>query len=107
VAEESSEDCIRKLASISVYWHCKNLFRIYHPEMQRSVFLRVPLPNGEIDYRFAVAAMHAAGYGGYMAIEGAAMGDQFHADQKSLVYAKTLWADLGRPRRARRSNGST
>jgi sugar phosphate isomerase/epimerase len=102
VPEESSEDCIRKLASISVYWHCKNLVRIYHPEMQRSVFLRVPLANGEIDYRFAVAAMHAAGYRGFMAIEGAATGDQFHADQKSLVYAKTLWADLERPRRARR-----
>ena len=69
VPEETPEDCIRQLAPISVYWHCKNLYRVYHPEMHRSVFLRAPLPDGEIDYRFAVAAMHAAGYAGYMAIE--------------------------------------
>jgi sugar phosphate isomerase/epimerase len=100
VPEESSDDCIRKLAPISVYWHCKNLLRVYHPETQRSVFLRVPLPDGEIDYRFASSAMSAAGYTGYMAIEGASSGDQFYADQKSLTYAKTVWAELGR--RARR-----
>jgi hypothetical protein len=64
------------------------------------VFLRVPLPDGEIDYRFASSAMSAAGYTGYMAIEGASSGDQFYADQKSLTYAKTVWAELGR--RARR-----
>ena len=99
VPEESSDDCIRKLAAISVYWHCKNLLRVYHPEMQRSVFLRVPLPDGEIDYRFAASAMSAAGYTGYMAIEGASVGDQFHADQKSLAYAKAVWAELERTRR--------
>ena len=103
VPEETPEDCIRQLAPISVYWHCKNLYRVYHPEMQRSVFLRVPLPDGEIDYRFAVAAMHAAGYAGYMAIEGASAGDQFHADQKSLAYAKAMWAEHGRTRRLGRS----
>jgi sugar phosphate isomerase/epimerase len=96
VPEESAEDCIRQLAPIAVYWHCKNLHRIYHPEMQRSVFVRVPLPDGEIDYRFAVTAMRAAGYAGYMAIEGASAGDQFHADWKSLAYAKTVWAELDR-----------
>jgi sugar phosphate isomerase/epimerase len=100
VPEESTEDCIRKLGPISVYWHCKNLLRVYHPEMQRSVFLRVPLPDGEIDYRFALSAMRAAGYAGYVAIEGASAGDQFHADGKSLAYAKAVWAELGRrPRR--------
>ena len=103
VPEESPEDCIRKLAPVAVYWHCKNLFRVYHPEMQRSVFLRVPLPDGEIDYRFATSAMHAAGYRGYMAIEGAWAGDQFAADQKSLAYAKAVWAELeGAPRQRRR-----
>ena len=101
VPEESLDDCIRKLATISVYWHCKNLFRVYHPEMQRSVFLRVPLPDGEIDYRFALSAMRAAGYSGYMPIEGASTGDQFHADQKSLTYAKAVWTELGRTRRRR------
>jgi sugar phosphate isomerase/epimerase len=104
VPEESPEDCIRKLAPLAVYWHCKNLVRVYHPEMQRSVFLRVPLPDGEIDYRFAVSAMREARYRGYMAIEGAAAGDQFHADQRSLAYARSLWTEVertGRPARAR------
>jgi sugar phosphate isomerase/epimerase len=95
VPEESADDCIRRLAPISVYWHCKNLLRVYHPEMQRSVFLRVPLPDGEIDYRFALSAMRAAGYKGFMAIEGASAGDQFHADQRSLAYAKSIWAEIG------------
>jgi sugar phosphate isomerase/epimerase len=101
VPEESPEDCIRALAPLSVYWHCKNLFRVYHPELQRSVFLRVPLPDGEIDYRFAMSAMREAGYAGYMAIEGAAAGDQFHADRKSLEYAKAMWAELERVGRRR------
>lgn len=103
VPEESPEDCIRKLAPLSVYWHCKNLLRVYHPEMQRSVFLRVPLPDGEIDYRFAVAAMREVGYQGYMTIEGASAGDQFHADQRSLAYARALWADPERAHAGRRS----
>jgi hypothetical protein len=72
-----------------------------HPELGRSVFLRVPLPDGEIDYRFAVSAMREAGYAGYMAIEGAAAGDQFHADGKSLEYAKAVWAEVGRAGRRR------
>ncbi|MSQ09157.1 MAG: sugar phosphate isomerase/epimerase [Dehalococcoidia bacterium] len=94
VPEESSDDSITKLAPISVYWHCKNLFRVYHPENSRSVYLRVPLPDGEIDYRFAMSAMHGAGYKGFMAIEGAWAGDQFHGDQKSLEYSKGIWSEL-------------
>ncbi len=94
VPEESTDECIKKIAAISVYWHCKNLMRVYHPENQRSVFLRVPLQEGEIDYRFAISAMAAAGYKGYMAIEGAWAGDQFYADQKSLEYSKGIWAEF-------------
>ncbi len=94
VPEESSDDAIQKLAPVSVYWHCKNLFRVYHPENQRAVYLRVPLPDGELDYRFAMSAMHGAGYKGYMAIEGAWAGDQFYGDQKSLDYSKGIWAEL-------------
>ncbi len=101
VPEESCDDSIKKLATISVYWHCKNLMRVYHPENERSVFLRVPLPDGEIDYRFAMSAMHGAGYKGYMAIEGAWAGDQFYGDQKSLDYSKAIWAELEETPRAK------
>ena len=70
---------------------------------ERSVFLRAALPDGEIDYRWAIAAMKDAGYNGYLAIEGASAGDQFHADQKSLAYAKAMWAEHARTRRLGRS----
>ena len=95
VSEESSEDAIVAMAPKANYWHCKNLLRVHHPENRRTVFLRVPLPDGQIDYRFASAAMHDAGYEGYTVIEGATGGgDQFYADQKSLDYMKGIWAEL-------------
>ena len=78
--EEKFENCIDNVASISNYWHCKNHHTVYHPENQRSVFLRVPLQDGEIDYRYAITSMKNAGYKGYMAIEGTQYGDQFYKD---------------------------
>ena len=62
--------------------------------LYRSVFLRVPLPDGEIDYRYAISAMHNAGYSGYMTIEGAWAGDQWAQDEKSITYARAIWDDL-------------
>lgn len=97
VPEEDFDEFIRATAPISVYWHCKNLHRIYHPENQRTVYLRVPLQDGEVDYRFAISAMADAGYTGYMAIEGAWAGDQWYADKKSLDYAKSIWAEVEKP----------
>ena len=95
VPEETPEDAIRAMAPEAVYWHCKNVQRVYHPENRRAVFLPAALPDGDIDYRFAVEAMHDAGYEGYTVIEGAlGSGDQFHIDQKSLDYMKGIWAEL-------------
>ncbi len=94
VPEEDYDDAIDALAPISKYWHCKNLHRIYHPENQRSVFVRVPLQDGDIDYRYAISAMADAGYSGYMAIEGAQLGDQWHKDGSSLEYAKKIWSEF-------------
>ena len=48
----------------------EQLMRVHIPEMEKTYFLKVSLPDGEIDYRFAMAAMLDAGYQGYMAIEG-------------------------------------
>jgi sugar phosphate isomerase/epimerase len=101
VPEETCEAAIKALASHSVYWHCKNLIRVHHPENERTVFLRVPIPDGEIDYRFAISAMVAADYPGYMAIEGVQSGDQFHGDGKSIAYAKGVVADLEKRARKR------
>ena len=35
-----------------------------------------------------------ADYAGYLAIEGAATGDQFYQDEKSLAYAKSIVQEL-------------
>lgn len=93
--EETSEEAILALAPHSRYWHCKNLRRVQVPELKRSVFVRVPLPDGEIDYRFAISAMHAVGFDGYLAIEGATDGDQLTADRRSVDYVREILADIG------------
>ncbi len=92
--EETPEAAIVALAPRAVYWHCKNLQRTHVPDLQRSFFARVPLPDGEIDYRFAISAMLAAGYDGYFAVEGAQKGDQLTQDRRSLEYARGLLAEL-------------
>ena len=93
VPEESSEEAIVALAPRSRYWHCKNLDRVYIPENEHSIFVRVPLPDGDIDYRFAINAMQDAGYDGYLAIEGADLGDQLHADRCSVEYVQGILAE--------------
>ncbi len=94
VPEESYEHFMTETAPIAIYWHSKNLQRVYHPENHRAVYLRVPLPDGEVDYRFAISAMADAGFSGYMAIEGASTGDQWTADKKSLDYARSIWDEV-------------
>ncbi len=92
--EETPEAAIVALAPRSVYWHCKNLRRVHIPELHHSLFQRVPLPDGEIDYRFAISAMVDAGYPGYLAIEGVQFGDQVSQDRRSLEYARMLLAEV-------------
>ena len=94
IPEELCEDAINELAPISNYWHSKNLIRVHHPENQRSVFIRENILGGEIDYRFAIEAMHDANYKGLMALEGVSGGDQFHSDKESLDYCKQVWSGL-------------
>lgn len=86
--EETAEEAILALAPHSAYWHCKNLRRINVPEIDRSYFVRVPLPDGDLDYRFAISAMVDAGYDGYLAVEGATAGDAIGADRRSFEYVK-------------------
>ena len=90
VPEETPEAAIVALAPRAKYWHCKNLRRIHIPELRRAFFQRVPLSDGDIDYRFAIAAMLDAGYRGYLAVEGAREGDQLTADGRSAEYVREL-----------------
>ena len=94
IPEESTEDAIAALAPRSKYWHCKNLQRVHIPENEHSIFIRVPLPDGEIDYRFAISAMHDAEFDGYLAVEGMTQGDQITNDRRSLEYVKQLLREV-------------
>jgi len=94
VPEESSEQAISALAARAKYWHCKNLKRVHIPENKHTIFLRVPLADGDIDYRFAMSAMVAAGYKGDMAIEGMQLGDHVTGDGQSVAYARERLAEL-------------
>lgn len=95
IPEETSEHAIVALAPRAKYWHGKNLRRVYIPENRHTIFLRVPLPDGDIDYRFAISAMADAGYSGYLAIEGMQVGDHLTADGRAARYAKDILAELG------------
>lgn len=95
VAEESPEAAIVALAPRSKYWHCKNLRRLHIPELRRAFFLRVPLADGDIDYRFAISAMLEAGYAGCLAVEGAREGDQLTADGRGAAYVRAILDSLG------------
>ena len=92
--EETSDEAIVALAPRSKYWHCKNLHRVHIPENEHSIFIRVPLPDGDLDYRFAISAMQDAGYDGYLAIEGATSGDALHQDRRSFEYVKSVLRDI-------------
>jgi sugar phosphate isomerase/epimerase len=92
--DETAEAAIVALAPRAVYWHCKNLRRQHIPELRRSFFQRVPLPDGELDYRFAIAAMADAGYDGYLAIEGAREGDALSQDRRGAEYARQILAEI-------------
>jgi sugar phosphate isomerase/epimerase len=93
--EEISEQAITAFAPLAHYWHMKNLVRVHVPQHEHSIFLQVPLPDGDIDYRYAVAAMLAAGYRGDFAIEGLRLGDQLRGDGRSLAYLRELLQELG------------
>lgn len=92
--EESSEQAIMALAPHSKYWHCKSLQRVHVPEHDRTYFLRVPLPDGDIDYRFAIHAMLDAGYEGYFALEGTQTGDHITKDARSIAYVRQIISEI-------------
>ncbi|MDE0427850.1 MAG: sugar phosphate isomerase/epimerase [Candidatus Poribacteria bacterium] len=95
IPEESCEDAIAVLAPHVNYWHCKSLYRVHLPDQELAIYVQVPLPDGEIDYRFAISALVEANYSGYCAIEGVRYGDQFLQDGRSVAYVKSVLADLG------------
>jgi sugar phosphate isomerase/epimerase len=94
IPEETCETAITAVAPQVNYWHCKSLYRVHIPELETAIYVQTPLPDGEIDYRFAIAALLDVNYNGYLAIEGIRDGDQFHQDGRSVAYVKSVLEDL-------------
>ena len=94
IPEETCESAIVAVAPHVNYWHCKSLYRVHVPDLETAIYVQVPLPDGEIDYRFAIAALLDVNYDGYLAIEGVRDGDQFHLDGRSVSYVKSVLSDL-------------
>lgn len=95
IPEETNDACIAALASRAKYWHCKQLQRVHIPDLEKAYFLKVPLPDGEIDYRFAISAMVDANYKGFLAVEGIRDGDQLYGDGRSAAYCREILRELG------------
>ena len=91
--EEEFEDAIIAVAPHVNYWHCKNANRIPIPQLNETFNIRVPLPYGDINYRFAMTAIKQANYNGYVAIEGIG-GDSITKDTISLRYMQDLANDI-------------
>jgi sugar phosphate isomerase/epimerase len=97
--EETMEASIVALAPHTKYWHVKNMRRIPIPELNRTALIKTALDDGDIDFRFAFSAMQAAGYDGYVAVEGAIGGDQLTQDARSALYALRLIKETAACRR--------
>ncbi len=95
--EETSEEAIARLAPRTVYVHVKNSRRVYLPDLDRAVYVReTTLGEGSIDWRFALATLAAAGYDGWLAIEGNSMSWDFEwAMEHNIAYLRSVLERVG------------
>ncbi len=75
VPEEPWHAAVERLVGRVRVWHVKNVQRVHVPEVGRAFFTHAALDVGDIDYRWALARFVAAGFDGYISIEGAGPGD--------------------------------
>jgi sugar phosphate isomerase/epimerase len=90
---ETWREAIDNLAPRANYWHVKNLRRIEIPGRGPHLIRRA-LHEGEIDYRWAVSVMHAAGFDGYVVVEGPGSGDHLRAVEEGRLYIKYLLDEI-------------
>lgn len=93
--DETPEAAIVALAPDTNYWHCKNVHRVYFPDLEYAIYLHASLLDGELDDCFAIKAMVEASCGGFLAIDGARRGDHLHKDGQAVAYARALLEELG------------
>lgn len=73
-------------------WHMKNAQRVYVPESRRAVFIERPLSQGDVDYRWGMARMRAAGFDGWISIENCGNTDPFETISVGRAYLASLAA---------------
>jgi sugar phosphate isomerase/epimerase len=81
------------LAPHVTYWHLKNYQRLEHPDAGLVLSTPCALGDGEIDYRWALETVIAAGYRGPLCIEHYG-GDALWTMRRSREYLEALVTDL-------------
>ena len=93
--EEPYEEALLHVLDAGLnFWHVKNIQRVHVPEVGRSAFVHAALPDGDIDYRWALLTARQHGYDGWVSIEGAGPGDVLAFATRGLVYMRQIEADL-------------
>ena len=94
---ESHEEAIERLAPHAIYVHMKNLRRVFVAGLDRAAFVRNSLlERGDIDWRWALSVLNAAGFRGFLTFEGdyAEGWDFRRAMERNAEYVRGLVADL-------------
>jgi len=97
VPPESWQDALRVLAPRSNLWHVSNMQRVYFEEIARATFVERPLGEGDVDFRWALAAMRAAGFDGWVVIEYKGLGDAYACIASGKRYLDGLVVDEQAP----------
>lgn len=87
---EPWEDTLKKLSQYTIFWHVKNLLRIYVPNLDKAFFAEVALPFGDIDYRRAFLQIIQSGFDGFVGVETVTEGDPFILMSQGLEYLQNL-----------------
>lgn len=95
VPPESWREALVALAPHANLWHVSNMQRVNFPEISRSAFMERPLADGDLDYRWAVRTMRAAGFDGWMVVEYKGTGDAYACICASKRYLDGLLAEAG------------
>ncbi|MGH2458824.1 MAG: sugar phosphate isomerase/epimerase family protein [Chloroflexota bacterium] len=88
--EEPWHEAIERLVGRVKFWHVKNVQRTFIPELRHSFFNHATLEYVDIDYRWALARLVAAGFDGYLSIEGAGRGDFLAFAARGKAYLDEL-----------------
>jgi sugar phosphate isomerase/epimerase len=97
-AIESWRTAVENMAPATNFWHVKSCTRRYLPESGRYQSGRASLRDGDIDYRWALTKIAAAGFDGWLSVESGG-GDALHHAEGDLRYLRELiwdWLPLQR-----------